>query len=293
MGKKHAAAAFGILTVLAVLTLATMVWLIGLGLRPIVSIAGAIAGVFSVALSVYVIRRDDPDHSHEQQAPRTLPGSVAGHAPDEQLTVDEYFEMIESSPEWREKGTRGYHNGRVASFRWLKRLLTGRVSDQVLIWGYRTLLGFGALAYLWLLLVGVRTFDVSPFFEVPAALQTLVFTLGVPPFPLIITSPEQFALTIGPGLIVVAVIGLNWLRNDSTCTYCGESFALTNEGTYYHQSATRTKTETTDEGETYSWTEYDGMMLLRCTNEDCDEPELRETNWTDKRDGVIAQAFGL
>ena len=294
MGKKLAAAIFGILTAFAVLSLAATIWLLGRGLGPILSIASAIAGVSSLGISVYAITRSDSDHSREQQeqAPRMLPGSVAGHAPDERLTVDEYFELIETSPEWRDEGTRGYHNGQVAAFRWLKRLLTGRVPDQALIWGYRTLLGFGALAYLWLLLVAIRTIGISPFIELPAALQTLVLTLGVPPL-MIITSPEQLAVTLGPALILFAVMGLSWLRTDSTCTFCGDSFALSNEGTYYHQDATRTKMETNDEGETYSWTEYDGIMLLRCTNEDCDEPEPRETKWTDKRNSVIAQAFGL
>lgn len=130
----------------------------------------------------------------------------------------------------------------------------------------------------------VRTASIFPPIELPAALETLVTTLGVPIlFPVF----EQGTLPIGqiaaifvPALIMLAVLGLNWLRTGSTCPYCSEPYALENEGTYYHHNATEDASYTDDEGNEVPGTKYRGQMLLRCTNEDCGERELKQTTWT-------------
>lgn len=110
----------------------------------------------------------------------------------------------------------------------------------------------------------------------------VVYVLPVPTF-FTLSAPTlaELAAILGPLCIFLVVVFGGDLRGRSTCEKCGEPYALHNEGTYYHHNAKNSTTEKVG-GEEYSYNEYDGTMLLRCTNKKCREYDLRDTDWTDK-----------
>lgn len=259
------------------------------GLEARFSLMASVATILSLALAI-TIWMDKSNSDDTSATPETLDMQTvipSTHLTGETPSPEEYAEMMKKSPEWRPGGKRKFPNKTVRVARDVQRVLDFlSVSKRWRQWAYRIAMGVAALAYLWLLILFGRFLEEAPLIELPATLQSIIYAIPTPaPFSPLVNLLLYFGV---PLFILITVLWFGTSKPLSTCQKCKKPFALENDGCYY-KSGDRTSQSETRNGEEYSWVEVDGMQILHCTYQgcdDCDKYYFRRVPWTES-DGFL------
>lgn len=257
------------------------------GLGSFASLLGAVAAVFAIWITIVRWRGGTTDPGSEAKTEQQWSRQpVRGHggAPQEPKSAEEYLELFKRDLEYTEAGKHDYSNTTVWICRVLKRALSYLpISEdrhrKVYRWARRFEVPIAVLAYLWVIIYFGQTIDTLLPIERYPEIRSLLYVIDPPA---VINPFVDLGIYIGPAILLfLAIMSTRSARTVSTCKACDEAFSLAHKGCYYRQEGKRDREKEVND-KTHHWSEYEGSKVLRCTNPDCGELEIRDANWDDK-----------